>query len=281
MNISTTALRGRLGMLLASAVVAVAMPLLSTARTYAAEKPNIYAVGDSVAAGYGAGAIAGSPFAVPCERTTAAYPDVVAATSNLEGFNLACTGATTTAGLNGPQTRNGVTVPSQISQLGDLKKKPTIVTVTIGANDVHWFDFMAACLVLPADCDTPQNTAAFTVFLDAAKPQIATALQAIHARKPLYVAVTGYYDPFGALAPLFGFTPGEVTWYRDRITQLNAALQEVAVANNARYVDIMSLNALTGDVILGNDPLNTLGFAHPSSLGQNKIAGLIKTEFNL
>jgi lysophospholipase L1-like esterase len=107
--------------------------------------------------------------------------------------------------------------------------------------------------------------------LNSALPQIQQSLTSIKARQPLRIAVTGYYDPFGALAPQYGFSSDEITWYRDRIVQLGTALKQLAAANNAVYVDITSLDAATGDVIQGN-PATTYGFAHPTAQGQTKIA---------
>lgn len=280
----TTRSFSRIAVGFASLLVAIGMPLTVASSAGAVgddQNERYYALGDSVAAGYGAGPIANSPFATPCERTTAAYPDVIATAKNYQESNLSCAGATAAVGLNGPQTRNGVTMPSQISQLNNLKQKPELVSITIGANDVHWFDFMAACLGGPTDCDSATNTAAFTSFLNAATPQISSAVQAVKARTPERVALTGYYDPFGPLAgPVFGLTPGEITWYRDRISQLNTALKGVATSNGVKFVDTTSLSAAGGDVILGN-PLTTYGFAHPSPAGQTKIATLMRSAFGL
>lgn len=284
MNKLTKGTLTRISLGLTSMLIALGMPFTVVTSAHAVgddQNERYYALGDSVAAGYGAGPLATSPFATPCERTTAAYPDVITAAKNFQERNLSCTGATAAAGLNGPQTRNGVTMPSQISQLNLLKKKPELVSLTIGANDVHWFDFMAACLGGPTDCDTPANTAAFTSFLNASTPQISNAVQAIKNRAPKRVAMTGYYDPFGPLAgPVFGLTAGEITWYRDRIAQLNTALQGIATSKGVTFVDVTSLNAAGGDVILG-DPLTTYGFAHPSPAGQNKIATLVRSAVGL
>lgn len=284
MKTLTTRSSSRLLLGLASLLIAIGMPLTIASGAGAVgddQNERNYALGDSVAAGYGAGPLATSPFATSCERTTAAYPDVIRAAKNYQESNLSCAGATAAVGLNGPQTRNGVTIPSQISQLNNLKKKPELITLTIGANDVHWFDFMAACLGGPTDCDSAANTAAFTSFLNGATPQISTAVQAIKNRTPEKFAMTGYYDPFGPLAgPVFGLTTGEITWYRDRIAQLNTVLQNIALNNGVKYVDTTSLNAAGGDVILGN-PLTTYGFAHPSPAGQNKIANLVRAAVGL
>jgi lysophospholipase L1-like esterase len=245
--------------------------------------PTYVALGDSVAAGYGAGAIATSPNATPCGRTVAAYPTLAATALGQTSYNLACAGATTANGLITDQTRNGVTVPSQIKQLYKLRVRPTYVTVTIGANDVRWNDYLAMCLqpntTASPGCDTAQNTADFTALLDVATPQIYAALAAINLTDAKKVAVTGYYDPFGATAPLFGLSAGEITWYRDRVAQLNTRLQQIAAWAHDSYVDVTSLNAATGDIILG-DPLTTYAFAHPTALGQQKIANLVQTAYN-
>ena len=291
MNIQSLIVDNRLiKVVLAAAVTLLLSLIISTTSHAVAEpaalfKPIIVGMGDSVAAGYGAGPFATSPYAAPCERTVAAYPTLLAASAPgyFKSYNLACTGATAAAGLNAAQTRNGVTVPLQISQLKALPMRPTLVTLTVGANDIHWVDFLAQCLqpntAEQPGCDTPQNTAIFTQLLTAARPQIRQAVNAIQARNPQGVVVTGYYDPFGDTAPLFGLSTGEITWYRERLAQLNTVLKQVAKFQNATYVSTSSLNAAAGDVILSSDPLNTYGFAHPSPQGQAKIAQLVYDQF--
>lgn len=270
----------------AALLAAMSMLLFSSTTAHATEsyRPNVYSLGDSVAAGYGAGPIASSPFATPCERTTAAYNDVIAANTGLTGYNLSCTGASAADGLLGKQTRNGVEMPRQLGQLLVLQQRPTLMTLSIGANDVNYSDFLGLCLLpnTPENpgCDTPQNTAAFNALLAAAKPRINLSVALMKVKNPKHFAITGYYDPFGATAPLFGLSPGEIAWYQARTADVNNVLIEIAAERGVTYIDTSSLNAALGDVILG-DPLTTYGFAHPSPQGQNKIANLVTSQFGL
>ncbi len=247
-------------------------------------RPNVYSIGDSVAAGYGAGPFATSPYAVPCERTTVAHNAVIASNTGLVGTNLSCTGASAAVGLLGKQTRNGVEMPRQLVQLALLQQRPTLMTLSIGANDVNYTDFLGLCLLpnTPENpgCDTPANTAAFNALLTAAKPKINASVALMKLKNPKHFAITGYYDPFGATAPLFGLSPAEIAWYQARTADVNNALAQIATDRNVTFVSTSSLNAAAGDVILG-DPLTTYGFAHPSPQGQAKIADLVTNTFGL
>lgn len=247
-------------------------------------RQNVYSLGDSVAAGFGAGPIASSPFATPCERTTAAHNDVISANTGLSGTNLSCSGATALQGLLGKQTRNGETIPRQLAQLFFLQQRPTLMTLSIGANDVNYVDFLGLCLLpnTPENpgCDTPENTAVFNALLTAAKPKINLSVALMKFKKPKHFAITGYYDPFGATAPAFGLSAGEIAWYQARTADVNAVLADIASDRGVTYIDTSSLDGAAGDVILGN-PLTTYGFAHPTPQGQSKIADLITNEFGL
>ncbi len=272
--------------MIALVVVSMMMSLFvsTSASADSSYRPYVYSLGDSVAAGYGAGPIASSPFATPCERTTAAYGAAIASGTGLTGFNLSCTGASAEVGLLGRQTRNNVEVPRQLGQLLLLQQRPTLITLSIGANDVNYTDFLGLCLLpnTPENpgCDTPANTAAFTALLNDAKPKINASVALMKLKNPKHFVITGYYDPFGATAPLFGLSPSEIAWYQARTADVNNALSQIAANRGVTFVSTSSLNAAAGDVILG-DPLTTYGFAHPSPAGQAKIATLVRSAVGL
>lgn len=287
MNKLTQRSLSRLALGLTSMLIALGMPLTvasSAGATGTTYTNRYYALGDSVAAGYGAGPIASSPFATPCERTTASYPDAIATSTGLTASNLSCTGASAEVGLLGRQTRNNVEVPRQLGQLLLLPQRPTLITLSIGANDVNYTDFLGLCLLpnTPENpgCDTPANTAAFTALLNDARPKINASVALMKLKNPKHFAITGYYDPFGATAPLFGLSPSEVAWYQARTAEVNTMLSQIAADRGVTFVSTASLNAAVGDVILG-DPLTTYGFAHPTPAGQNKIAALVQSAVGL
>jgi lysophospholipase L1-like esterase len=90
---------------------------------------DYFALGDSVASGYGL-----DDDGTPCRRSTLAYPWQVVtqlqSTFVLEQFDLlACSGATTE------------TIESQVTEpLSRLTERPTLITLSLGANDFGWSD---------------------------------------------------------------------------------------------------------------------------------------------
>jgi hypothetical protein len=92
------------------------------------------ALGDSYAAGQGAGA--GIPSSGACDRSDNAYPARRASAHHPAFYrSVACSGATTS------------TVVS--TQLSGLSPATTLVSLTVGGNDVGFSGVMTTCVVLP------------------------------------------------------------------------------------------------------------------------------------
>ena len=107
-------------------------------------------IGDSRAVRVGGPPATGRPDDATCSRSTdslAAEIDQLLPTRTL---NLACPGATVTAGLRGPQTVGSVQVPAQVGVLEQVRGLRFVV-VAIGPNDVGWTDFLRYCYGV-ADC---------------------------------------------------------------------------------------------------------------------------------
>jgi lysophospholipase L1-like esterase/N-acetylneuraminic acid mutarotase len=87
-----------------------------------------------------------------CHRSERAYPEVIAdnlpGATNLAGF-FACSGATTADLRNHRQYRDQ---PPQIESLAGVSDVD-IVTLTIGGNDIGFFDFLLGCNVFRTDDD--------------------------------------------------------------------------------------------------------------------------------
>lgn len=113
--------------------LALAMSIATTADAAPkppATTPQYVAVGDSYAAGDGAGNYLSD--GTTCHRSLLGYPGLVASAGR---FNLnlqACSGAVTT----------DVTT----RQLGTLSAKTAFVTITIGGNDIGFSDVITTCL---------------------------------------------------------------------------------------------------------------------------------------
>ncbi len=231
--------------------------------------------GDSVAAGFRADTeLSDSPYARQCQRTDEAYPAQVGHQLGLTTVNLACSGATVPAGLNGPQPTDQSVVPAQLRQARDLPRI-SLATITILANDVRWSYWIEQCINPTIDCATAANTAAFRLMLTKAGARLAVSLSTIVFRlRVRHTALTGYYDPMGPLAgPVFGLMPDEISWYRARLAELNHALAaEARIFPRVAFVPV-SLDAAGGDVILQPD-----GIFHPTAQGQGKLADAVLSD---
>jgi lysophospholipase L1-like esterase len=92
---------------------------------------NYVALGDSYSSGVGAGAYTSESGA--CRRSPNAYPALWAAANSPASYvSVACAGATTTSVIN--------------TQLGALSSSTTLVSITVGGNDVGVADVLQTCL---------------------------------------------------------------------------------------------------------------------------------------
>src|SRR5689334_13094633 len=95
----------------------------------AATAVHYVALGDSYSSGVGAGSTSGS-----CSQTSNAYPSLWAAANSPASFTFAaCSGATTSDVIS--------------SQLSSLNSSTTLVSITIGGNDVGFSSIMETCVL--------------------------------------------------------------------------------------------------------------------------------------
>src|SRR6516225_7717275 len=95
----------------------------------AAPAVNYVALGDSYSSGVGAGSVSGS-----CGQSPNAYPALWATASSPASFKFAaCSGATTSDVIG--------------SQLSSLSASTTLVSITIGGNDVGFTSIMETCIL--------------------------------------------------------------------------------------------------------------------------------------
>ncbi|HEY7222073.1 MAG TPA: GDSL-type esterase/lipase family protein [Micromonosporaceae bacterium] len=79
-----------------------------------------------------------------CARSNDSLATEIAALASLPVANLACSGATTLAGLRGPQHIGATVVPAQVGRLRQLSGLRFVVVV-IGPNDLGWGDQLRYC----------------------------------------------------------------------------------------------------------------------------------------
>lgn len=217
------------------------------------------ALGDSYAAGQGAG--------IPlddCLRSTAAYPVLLDAEPRTNLLRQAsCSGATVDGVLQ--------------TQLSQVNRGTTLVTLTAGANDLGAGDVYATCAMDPAslDCALAIGTVQQLLLSGAIGQDITELIGAIAERAPnAHIVVTDYPVPFVPGLP----SPGGIT---DIVNAATGSLNDQIAAGvlgafaAGADVELASVEfAFAGhqagdpDPWLGSDPADPLTFLHPTSDGQ-------------
>lgn len=128
--------RPRVATLIVSLAAATGVVFVLADPAAAASSVNYVALGDSYASGVGAGNYISSSGS--CDRSTNAYPAKWAAAHSPASYvSVACSGATTTSVIN--------------SQLSPLSSGTTLVSITIGGNDVGFSNIMTTCVLEGTD----------------------------------------------------------------------------------------------------------------------------------
>jgi lysophospholipase L1-like esterase len=252
---------------------------------YPTSNNGIYAaLGDSVAAGSGLSTYPNSDReTLLCSRSPESYAAIIADKLNMtESFIYAACGGATTAHLSGPQNIED----SQISPQLDVAFRsgtPSIITLTIGGNDVRWADFISTCFT--ASCDTDTQTEIALTYLQTLEKNLGDIFENIEARSKNNhpdVFVTGYYHVVSEACVNNYLTSGEVIWLNTQTNNLNQTLQKIAQKfGSVQFVDI----DFTGHDICSNEPWvqkfgNGSALFHPNILGQKEIARSVLKALN-
>lgn len=234
------------------------------------------ALGDSVAAGLGLDATSNveNENASRCGRSDQAYGAIVAQRLSMPFINTACSGAT----AGDLVTKQGVDGPNIAAQLDTAFSggTPTLMTITAGANDVHWDEFIQICH--RTNCATRSVTATAEAYVYALKIKLEYAFSSIQNRSngsPPHVILTGYYNPISELCvdEQQRITLAEVNWMSTRTAQLNNTIQDVA--SRYSFVHFASVDFTGHDVCSSDSWLQTaddVAPLHPTAQGQAAIA---------
>ena len=229
------------------------------------------ALGDSVAAGLG---LAGQVEDSRCGRTQQAYAYQVAQSRNLQLNHIACSGATagdlvTTQGVSGPN------VTAQLTQ-AFANGTPSLITITAGANDLEYINFIRKCYV--STCGNALDTNAATTLRTAMEAKYKYSLSEINRLSngnPPRVVVTGYYNPISNFCrgkQSFA-TNAEIAWLNGQRDKLNSSIRSaISSYKNVRYA---SAN-FDQHGLCATQPwtqgLNDNAPLHPTAEGQSRIA---------
>lgn len=245
------------------AVFAVAVGLVvGGAPAYAAPADSYVALGDSYAAGQGAG----SYLDTRCYVSSKGYPALIDADSNIDLVARPACSDNSTADV----------ISQQIPQ---VPTTATRVTLTAGGNDVGFGKVMQNCFVLVYAplCTRALSAAEAMVQNGTIASRIAATVNAIRAKAPqAKIIVTGY--------PRL-FEPTVTRPYAQRVNastgMLNAAIRAGAQSAGAVFVDVEG--AFAGHGIGSSSPwinnwswLNTSAGFHPNASGYVAYANQIK-----
>jgi lysophospholipase L1-like esterase len=210
----------------AAASTLAATAAVGTAPAHAASAVRYVALGDSYSAGVGSGSY--DPASGSCDRSAYAYPEQWAAANSPASFtSVACSGATTSDVLS--------------SQVPALSSGTTLVSITIGGNDVGFSSVMKTCVL--------DSTASCLSAVSAAENQVATTLpgkldttlQTIRRDAPSARVVVLDYPELYDLSDSY-ICPGLSTADRSALNQgadeLDSALSAAAASNGDVFADV-------------------------------------------
>ena len=199
------------------------------------------ALGDSYSAGVGAGAE--DPASGSCRRSPRAYTALWAASHQPADFAfVACSGGTTTSVVT--------------SQLGVLNRRTTLVTLTVGGDDVGFAEVVAVCLLGSTSTCSAAVSAALAVARTVLPAELAVTYGGIRWKAPkARLVVLGYPRLFETAPPTCGPT-GMSQANRAVVNAggdvLNSVIQSRAAAAGATFVDVRPWFA--GHGVCGSDP---------------------------
>ncbi|HVB44561.1 MAG TPA: SGNH/GDSL hydrolase family protein [Streptosporangiaceae bacterium] len=219
---------------------------------------NYVALGDSYSSGDGAGNYSDGS----CLESSNAYPVLWYDSHGGTFTNETCAGATTTDVLN--------------SQLGPLSASTTLVTITIGGNDVGFANVMTTCVLgATSQCvsavQTAENEAITTL-----PGELDNTLSAIKSRAPNAKVVVLDYPQFYDLSlssVCIGLSTTDRTYLNQGAAVLDTQIQDAAARANDTFVDVVPYFAGHqicdwNSYIISVDWLNLSDSYHPNASGQ-------------
>ena len=241
---------------------AAALPVVAgSVPASAASSVRYVALGDSYSAGLGAGNyIAASG---PCDRSNDAYPALWSAANVPASYlSVACSGATTSTVLS--------------TQIPALSTSTTLVSITIGGNDVGFGSVMETCVLFSTGSCVRAVGAAESEMASQLPGELDGVLNAITAVAPnARVVVLGYphlYD-LGGSGGCIGLSTTDRTDLNQAADLLDGQIQAAAFRHDDVFGDVRS--AFAADEICDSASwLHSVNFFdlsesyHPTAAGQ-------------
>lgn len=222
----------------------------------AASAVNYVALGDSYSSGVGAGSTSGS-----CGQSPNAYPALWATANSPASFKFAaCSGATTSDVIS--------------SQLSSLSSSTTLVSITIGGNDVGFSSIMETC-VLESTSSCESAVSAAEQYANNTLPgRLDTMLADIRSHAPNAKVIVLDYPDFYDLSVwiCIGLSGADHQALDNGINDLDGVIQAAAAANGDTFADVRA--RFSGHELCdGSGWLNSITLPignsyHPTATGQ-------------
>ncbi|GAA1069669.1 SGNH/GDSL hydrolase family protein [Kitasatospora arboriphila] len=206
-----------------------AAPLLllpAAAPASAAPAARYAALGDSYAAGVGAGAY--DPVSAGCRRSTRSYPELWRAANGPADFLFAaCNGA--------------ATADVERDQVPRVPADTTLVTLTVGGNDLGFGDAVVACLqplTTDAHCDAALDESERRL-REELPGRLDTLYRALDAKAPAArVVVTGYPHLLGTAATCLIGTEARRARFNALTDALDDLIERQSAKQGFRFADV-------------------------------------------
>ncbi|MCD0445498.1 SGNH/GDSL hydrolase family protein [Glycomyces sp. A-F 0318] len=243
----------------AALLAAVVSTLALTSGAAQAQTVEYVALGDSYASGVGTRSYIDD--GSDCNRSSAAYPSLLAEELGADLAFAACSGATTGDVLT--------------DQVGALSSGTDLVTITVGGNDTGWAGVVQQCAYpYPWTCDA-QIEAAEEFIRDRLPAKLHDVYDAVESAAPnADVIVLGYPRLFNGeeCNIITRISPAEQAQLNDAADLLADTIGQVALSHGFDYVDVR--DAFDGHAVCDDaEWLNGLSYPimesfHPNAAGQ-------------
>lgn len=252
--------RSRLVTLAVSLAATLGATLTLAAPAHASATDRYVALGDSYASGVGAGSYTSESGA--CKRSNNAYPALYNANVRPASYrSVACSGATTTDVIN--------------NQLSALSSTTTLVSITIGGNDVGFANIMTTCVLYgESECIAAVQAAENKARAEL-PAKLANVYNGIKNRAPSARVVVVGYPVFYQLGTVcVGLTANSRAKINEGINLLDDIIKNAATAAGFTFADVRSIFVGHQLCSYGEKWLHALNFLdigvsyHPTAAGQ-------------
>lgn len=222
---------------------------------------NYVALGDSYASGVGSGSY--TTESGSCLRSTKAYPQLWTNAHAPSSFKfVACSGARTT--------------DVNANQISALSSSTTLVSITIGGNDVGFAQVMLDCVLYGTDTCVADVNAAEDTARNQLPGWLDTTYNAIQSRSPsAKVVVVDYPRFYHDLWYCIGLSSTSRKKINEGADVLDGVIQQAATRHGFYFADVRSLFANGHEICDSSSWLHSVDWSnivqsyHPTASGQS------------